>query len=51
MFPVGAEIYWAIKQWRGFGFDNIYTLAVICYGALWPLMAWALAILEKKDGK
>ena len=51
MFPVGAEIYWAIKQWRALGYANIYTLAVIGYGALWPLMAWALATLEKANGK
>ena len=48
MFPVGAEIYWAIKEWRLVGFGNIYTLAVIGYGVLWLLMAWALTILENK---
>ena len=26
LLPVGAEIYWAIKEWRAFGFANIYTL-------------------------
>ena len=48
MFPVGAEIYWAIKEWRVIGFANIYTLAVFGYGVLWLLMAWALTVLEKK---
>jgi hypothetical protein len=47
--PVGAEIYWAIKEWRGVGFANIYTLAVVGYGMLWPLMAWALTILERAE--
>jgi hypothetical protein len=47
--PVGAEIYWAIKEWRGVGFANIYTLAVIGYGMLWPLIAWALTILERPE--
>ncbi|MGA8309646.1 MAG: hypothetical protein WB755_06430 [Terriglobales bacterium] len=50
MFPVGAEIYWALKEWRLVGFANIYTFAVIGYGMLWPLMAWALATLEKTNG-
>lgn len=48
MFPVGAEIYWAIKEWRLVGFANIYTLAVIGYAMLCLLMAWALTVLEKK---
>ena len=48
MFPVGAEIYWAIKEWRVLGSANIYTLAVIGYGMLWLLMAWALTVVEKK---
>ena len=48
MFPVGAEVFWAIKEWRAVGFANLYTLAVIGYGMLWLLMAWALAILEKE---
>jgi len=26
LFPVGAEIYWALKEWRLFGFANIYKL-------------------------
>ena len=47
--PVGAEIYWGIKEWREVGFANIYTLAVIGYGMLWPLMAWALTILERAE--
>jgi len=47
LIPVGAEIYWAIKEWRSLGFANLYTLAVIGYGGLWPLMAWALTTLEK----
>ena len=45
--PVGAEIYWAVKQWRGVGFANVYTLAVIGYGMLCLLMAWVLTVLEK----
>jgi hypothetical protein len=49
MFPVGAEIYWAFKEWRAFGFANVYTLTIIGYGLLWPLMAWALVVLEKAD--
>ena len=49
MLPVGAEIYWAIKEWRLIGFANIYTLAVIGYGMLWLLLAWALTILEKNN--
>ena len=51
MFPVGAEIYWAIKEWRAFGIANIYTLAVIGYGALWPLMVRALTAVEETNGK
>ena len=51
IFPVGAEIYWALKQWRSLGFANIYTLTVIGYGMLWPFMAWALAAIEKTNGK
>jgi hypothetical protein len=47
VIPVGAEIYWAIKEWRSLGFANLYTLAVTGYGVLWPLMAWALTTLEK----
>jgi hypothetical protein len=47
IFPVGAEIYWAIKEWRLVGLKNIYTLAVIGYSLLWLFLAWALAILEK----
>jgi hypothetical protein len=35
MFPVGAEIYWALKEWRLLGFANIYTLPVIGYSTLW----------------
>jgi hypothetical protein len=49
MFPVGAEIYWALKEWRLLGFANIYTLTVIGYSTLWPLMAWALAAIEKTE--
>ena len=48
LFPVGAEIYWAIKEWRVVGFANVYTLAVIGYGMLWLLLAWALTIVEKE---
>ena len=48
MFPVGAEIYWAIKEWRVVGFANLYTLVVIGYGVLWLFLAWALAIVEKE---
>ncbi len=51
IFPVGAEIYWAIKEWRAVGFANVYTLAVIGYGALWPLMVCALSALEKATEK
>ena len=51
VIPVGAEIYWAIKVWRSLGFANLYTLAVIGYGMLWPLLAWALVTLEKTNGK
>jgi hypothetical protein len=51
VIPVGAEIYWAIKVWRSLGFANLYTLAVIGYGVLWPLMAWVLTTLEKTDKK
>ncbi len=51
IFPVGAEIYWAIKEWRTVGFVNVYTLAVMGYGALWPLMLWALSALEKATEK
>jgi len=47
MSPVGAEIYWAIKEWRLVGFANLYTAAVIGYGMLWLLMAWVLTVLEK----
>ena len=47
VIPVGAEIYWATKLWRSLGFANLYTFAVIGYGVLWPLMAWALTSLEK----
>lgn len=48
---VGAEIYWAIKEWRAFGFANLYTLAVIGYAAFCLLLAWALTTLEKTNGK
>jgi hypothetical protein len=48
VFPVGAEIYWAIKEWRVVGFANLYTLVVIGYGVLWLFLAWALAIVEKE---
>ena len=48
MFPVGAEIYWAIKEWRVIGFANLYTLSVIGYAMLWLLMAWLLTFLEKE---
>jgi hypothetical protein len=48
VFPVGAEMYWAIKEWRVLGFANVYTLAIIGYGMLCLLMVWALTILEKK---
>ena len=51
MIPVGAEIYWAIKEWRVFGFVNVYTLALIGYVALWLLMIWALGVVEKMDEK
>jgi hypothetical protein len=51
VIPVGAEIYWAIKVWRSLGFANLYTLAVIGYGVLWPLMAWALTNLEETNKK
>jgi hypothetical protein len=51
ILPVGAEIYWAIKEWRAIGFANLYTLAVIGYAALCLLLAWALTTLEKTDGK
>ena len=51
LIPVGAEIYWAIKEWRLAGFANLYTLVVIGYGVLWPLIAWALTTLEKTDKK
>jgi len=51
MLPVGAEIYWAIKEWRAFGFANLYTLAVIGYAAFCLLLAWALTALEKTNGK
>ena len=47
IFPGGAEIYWTIKEWRLVGFANIYTLAIVGYGILWLLMAWALTILER----
>ena len=50
MFPVGAEIYWAIKEWRLVGFANLYTAAVIGYGMLWLVMAWVLTVLEKPNG-
>jgi hypothetical protein len=46
--PVGAEIYWAIKEWRSAGFANPYTLAVISYGMLCLFMAWALTAIEDK---
>ena len=46
MSPVGAEIYWAIKEWRLGGLANPYTLAVIGYGILCLFMAWALTALE-----
>jgi len=49
IFPVGAEIYWAIKQWRGIGFANIYTLTVFGYGVLCVLMAWELTMLERAE--
>ena len=48
MFPVGAEVYWAIKEWRVVGFANLYTIGVISYGMLCLLMAWVLTVLEKK---
>ena len=48
MFPVGAEIFWAMKRWHAVGFTNLYTLAVISYGGLCLLLAWVLTILEKK---
>jgi len=51
VIPVGAEIYWAVKVWRSLGFANLYTLAVIGYGVLWPLMAWALTAVEKETYK
>jgi hypothetical protein len=46
LFPIGAELFWAFKAWREFGFANIYTLAVIIYGVLCPLMAGLFAIVE-----
>jgi hypothetical protein len=46
MFPVGAEIFWAIKEWRKFGFANLYTLSVAGYAVLCLLMAWELTLLE-----
>ena len=49
IFPVGAEVYWAIKQWRAVGIANIYTLTVFGYGLLWLLMAWELTLLERRD--
>jgi hypothetical protein len=49
MFPVGAEIYWAIKQWRAVGFANVYTLAVIAYGLLCTVLAWMLTVIEEKE--
>jgi hypothetical protein len=48
LFPVGSELYWAVKEWRLLGFVNLYTLTVIGYGVLWLLMAWALTIIEKE---
>jgi hypothetical protein len=48
---VGAEIYWAIKEWRDFGFANLYTVAVIGYAALCLLLACALTTVEKTNGK
>jgi hypothetical protein len=48
MLPVGAELFWAIKESLALGFVNVYTLAVIGYGVLWLLMIWALGIAEKK---
>jgi hypothetical protein len=48
MSPVGAEIYWAIKEWRLGGFANPYTLAVVGYGMLCLFMAWALTAIEDK---
>jgi hypothetical protein len=47
MFPVGAEIYWAIKGWRATGFSDLYTLAVVWYGICCLLLTWLLAIIEK----
>ena len=49
VFPVGAEIYWAIKEWRLAGFANLYTLVVIGYGMACLLVAWVLTILEKGE--
>jgi hypothetical protein len=49
MFPVGAEIYLAIKEWRLAGFANLYTLIVIGYGLACLLMAWVLTIIEKRE--
>lgn len=46
IFPVGAEIFWAIKEWRIFGFANLYTLSVAGYAVLCLLMAWELTLLE-----
>ena len=51
VFPVGAEIYWAMKEWHAVGFANLYTLAVIGYGMLCLFMAWALTAIEKKNGE
>ena len=48
MFPVGAEVFWALKEWRLLGFVNLYTLAVIGYGVLWLFMAWALTLIEEE---
>ena len=48
VIPVGAEIYWAIKEWRLGGFANPNTLAVVGYGMLCLFMAWALTAIEDK---
>ena len=48
MFPVGAEVYWAIKEWRVVGFANLYTIGVISYAMLCLPMAWVLTVLEKR---
>ena len=46
LFPIGAELFWAFKAWREFGFTNIYTLAVILYGVLCLFTAGLFAMFE-----